>query len=179
MEYPLRDGKGTKAKSLKEFKLKNGITIGIFQGSRGDNPVLDIIIKYQGEGMRVPRTPQHLHWAVDLLIKKEHERDLTRKFVKYLSDMWDKVQPFKNKEEQQDCQLKLSNPENLNEFEELNKYGEYSIEFIAKVMELLMIQEKNGSHKAFMFKKVLDGIYNERPLFHIISGAGYGGRKSK
>jgi len=175
MEYSLRDGKGTKAKAFKEFRLPNGFIIGVFQGSRGANPSLDIIVKYKQDGKSV-RTPQHLHWAIDLLIKKEHNRDLTLRFVKFLLEMWDKVKPFKSKAEQQKCRLTISTKSNLKEFEELNQYGEYPIEFIATLLELLMIQEKTGNAKAFMFKGVLEAILEEKDIFQIVSSAGYKGR---
>lgn len=174
MEYSLRDGKDGKGKSFKEFKLKDGTVIGIFQGDRGKNSDLDIRIMYQEQGKRV-RTPQHLHWAIDLLIKKEHNKDLTLGFVKYLIDMWDRVEPFKSKEEQQKCELKLTTPEKLKPFEELNKHGEYSVEFIGHIIELLMIEEKNAE-KSFMFKGVLDSIYKGKDIFSIVSSAGYGGK---
>lgn len=175
MEYAIRNGKGTKIKAFKEFKLKDGTIIGVFQGSRGQNPDLDIIVKYQEKGKAV-RTPQHLHWAIDLLIKKEHNRELTKKFVKYLLEMWNNVRPFKTKEEQQKCELRFSNPENLKEFEELDNYGEYSVEFISRILELIMIQEKTGLAEAFMFKGVLEAIYNDKDIFSIVSSAGYGGK---
>lgn len=173
MEYPLRDGKGTHGKSFKEFKVGDTV-IGVFQGSRGKNPDLDIIVKYQERGKAV-RTPQHLHWAIDLLIKKEHDKALVREFVKYLIDMWDEVKPFRNKAEQQRCELKFTNPENLKKFKGLDRHGEYSVEFIGHIIELLMIQEKN-SDNAFMFKGVLDAIYENKEIFKIVSKAGYNGR---
>ena len=86
MEYPLRDGKRGKGRSFKEIRLRDGTVIGIFQGSRGDNPDLDIIIKYKEVEKRV-RTPKHIHWVIDILIKKSHDRELTLEFVRYLRDM--------------------------------------------------------------------------------------------
>ncbi|MCK5449973.1 hypothetical protein KAI32_03850 [Candidatus Pacearchaeota archaeon] len=74
MDYSLRDGKGGRANSIKEIKL-NGVTIGVFAGSRGWKPEHDIVIKYQEDGKRV-RTPKHIHWVIDILIKKEHNREL-------------------------------------------------------------------------------------------------------
>lgn len=174
MEYSLQDGKGTKAHSFKEFNLNDGRKIGVFQGFRGEKPELDIIIKYQEKGKQV-RTPAHLHWAIDLLIKKEHSKQLTKEFVKYLLDIWNRVQPFKSKQEQQRCELKFTNPKNLTKFEELNKYGEYSVEFIGHILELIMIQEKTGSAKAHMFKGVLEAIYNDKDIFSIVSQASYRG----
>ena len=90
--------------------------------------------------------------------------------------MWNKINPFRNKEEQQRCELKYTNPEKLREFEELNRYGEYSIEFIGHILELIMIQEKTGSVKAHMFKDTLEAIYNDKDIFSIVSKATYSGK---
>jgi len=98
LEYSLRDGEGGKGKSIKEILLSDGTIIGVFAGSRGANPDHDIIIKYQERNKRV-RTPKHIHWVIDLLIKKEHNRELTLKFMNYLRDMYDKVDGFYSKED--------------------------------------------------------------------------------
>ena len=175
MEYSKRDGKGTKAKSFKEFNLKDGRIIGVFQGSRGQNPDLDIIVKYKEKKKQV-RTPQHIHWAIDLLIKREHNKELTKKFIRYLLIIWNKIKPFKTKAEQQKCEMRFTNPENLKSFEELNQYGEYPIEFIGHILELIMIQEKTGNVKAHMFKETLEAIYEDKDIFSIVSKATYTGR---
>lgn len=164
--------RGIKLKSYYDIKLKDGTVIGVFQGSRGDNPELDMIIKYQEIGKQV-RTPQHTHWTIDLLIKKSHNKELTKKFIKFLLNMWDEIKPLKNKDEQQKSPIKIAVPEKLKEFEELNKYGEYTIEFIATVIELLMVQEKTGNIEAFMFKGVLNAIYEDKDIFSIVSAAGF------
>lgn len=169
-----REGKNVRVTSFKDIALKNGTIIGVFQGSRGESPDLDIIIKYKELKKRV-RTPQHIHWAIDLLIKKEHNKALVKEFVNYLLDVWEKIEPFKTKEEQQKCELKYTNPENLGRFEELNKYGEYTVEFIGHVLELIMIQEKTGSVKAHMFKEVLEAIRDDKDIFSIVSKATYRG----
>ena len=91
--------------AVKEIGLDYGTKIGVFEGSRGANPEHDIIIKYQEEGKRL-RTPKHIHWVIDLLIKKEHNRELTLEFMKYLREMYDKVEAFKSKEDRQVCELK-------------------------------------------------------------------------
>jgi len=75
-----RDGSQVKLRAFKEFLSKDGTVIGVFQGSYGDNPDLDIIVKYKEKGKRV-RTPKHIHWAIDLLIKKEHNPELTKEFI--------------------------------------------------------------------------------------------------
>lgn len=166
-----------KISAFKVFVLKDGTRIGIFQGTKGSNPDLDIIVKYQDKYTKsVPRTPKHIHWVIDLLIKKEHNEELTLQFIEYLYDMYDKVEPFRNKEEQQKCELKFTNPENLEKFKELNNYGQYSLEFIGHVIELLTREEKTGMEGAFMFKQVLEALKNKKDIFSIVSSATHNGR---
>ncbi len=158
--------------AFKEFHLKNGTVIGVFQGSYGNNPDLDIIVKYQERGKRI-RTPKHIHWAIDLLIKKEHRPELVKALVNYLIAMWDKVEPFSTKADQQKCELLFTNPENLAPFKELDNYGEYPVEFIGRVIELMMLEEKTGNREAFMFKGVLEAIRDDKEIFEIVSRASF------
>src|SRR3989344_5017742 len=158
MEYSLRDGKSGRAHSIKEIRLK-GVTIGVFAGSRGHNPDHDILIKYKENGKRI-RTPKHIHWVIDVLIKKEHNRELTLRFLRYLRDMYDKVNGFESKEDREKCELTETTPEKLKEFEELNDYGEYSVEFVGHLIELMIKMEKNTSpdNPARVFKELMDSI---------------------
>ena len=170
--------KQPKKTSFKEFHLKDGAVIGVFQGSRGVNADLDIVVKYKDKYTKtsVPRTPKHIHWVIDLLVKKEHNKKLTLEFIDFLLGMYDKVECFKTKEDQLLCKLNYSKPENLDKFAELNKYGEYSVEFISHVIELLSIEEKTGFKGAFMFKKVLQALKDEKDIFSIVSTATHNGR---
>jgi hypothetical protein len=174
LECSKRDGSGLKNRSFKEFITSNGTIIGVFQGSYGAQPELDILVKYQEPHKKI-RTPQHIHWAIDLLIKKEHNPELTKEFIRYLTSIWSGVEPFKSKAEQQLCQLKFSNPDNLKKFEPLNEYGEYPVDFIGTVIELLMLEEKTGHHAAFMFKGVLDALNRDEDIFTIVQRATFRG----
>lgn len=76
-------------KPIRVFNLKNGEIIGVFQGSKSKIPELDIVVKYR-DNYTSPnriRTPKHIHWVIDLLIKKEHNEKLTLDFIKYLLDI--------------------------------------------------------------------------------------------
>ena len=171
MEYSLRDGKGGRAHSIKEIKL-DGVTIGVFAGSRGHNPDHDILIKYQEEGKRV-RTPKHIHWVIDVLIKKEHNKELTLKFLKYLRDMYDRVNGFCSKEDREKCELTETTSEKLKEFEELNDYGEYSVEFVGHLIELMIKMEKNmpPEKPARVFRELMDAMVQEKEIFVVVSKA--------
>jgi hypothetical protein len=170
MEYKPRNN--SRKVSIKEIKLHDGTIIGIFEGNRGANPDHDILIKYQEEGKRL-RTPKHIHWVIDLLIKKEHNRDLTLKFMRYLREMYDRVDPFHSKEDRAKCELKETTDEKLKSFEELNNYGEYKVDFIGHLIELMIKMEKNTppDKPARVFKELMDAMINEKEIFVIVSKA--------
>jgi len=164
-------------KLVKEFKLSDGCIIWAYQGSKGNNPHLDIKICYKDRLTKgTQRTPAHIHWVIDLLIKKEHNKKLTLKFIKYLLEMWNKVEAFKNKNEQIKCKLKENSRKYYKNFKKLNQFGEYTVEFISHLIELMIIQEKTGLDNAFMFKNLLNAMLNEKDIFTIVGRARYNGR---
>lgn len=164
--------KGIEHTSIKEIKLNDGTLIGVFEGSRGHNPDHDILIKYQENGKRL-RTPKHIHWVIDLLIKKQYNRDLTLKFMKYLRDMYDRVDGFTSKDDRTKCLLKETTPEKMTPFEELNNYGEYKVEFIGHLIELMIKMEKNTPPEkpARVFRELMDAMIAEKEIFVIVSRA--------
>ena len=165
-----REGKEHVA--IKEICLNDDTVIGVFEGSRGANPDHDILIKYQENGKRL-RTPKHIHWVIDLLIKKEHNRDLTLEFMKYLRSMYDEVEPFKSKEDRTKCNLSQTTHEKLKPFQELNKFGEYKVDFIGNLIELMIKMEKNTPPEkpARVFKELMDAMIAEKEIFVIVSKA--------
>ena len=148
--------KGKEYHSIKEIKLNDGTLIGVFEGNRGANPEHDILIKYQEKDKRI-RTPKHIHWVIDLLVKKEHNRELTLRFMRYLRDMYERVEGFKSREDRQKCEFKETTKEKLKEFEDLNKHGEYTVEFIGHLIELMIKMEKNTPPEkpARVFKELM------------------------
>src|SRR3989338_7274217 len=170
-----RDGKEHIA--IKEIKLCDGTIIGVFEGSRGANPDHDILIKYQEQGKRL-RTPKHIHWVIDLLIKKEHNKKLTLDFMKYLREMYDRVEGFRSAEERSSFEFKETTTAKLKPFEELNKYGEYKVEFIGHLIELMIKMEKNipPEKPARVFRELMDAMIAEKEIFVIVSKATQVGR---
>lgn len=158
--------------AIKEIKLGDGTIIGVFAGSRGHIPKHDILIKYQEKGKRL-RTPKHIHWVIDLLIKKQHNRELTLKFMKYLRGMYDRIEGFKSKEDREKCILKETTKEKLKPFEELNNYGEYKVDFIGHLIELMIKMEKNTPPEkpARVFRELMDAMIQEKEIFVIVSKA--------
>jgi hypothetical protein len=177
MNFQPRKPKGAKERpprkfAVKEITLADGTIIGVFEGDRGYNKDHDILIRYQENKKRI-RTPKHIHWVIDLLIKKEHNKELTLEFMKYLRKMYDKVDPFCSKEDRQKCELKQTAKDKLKPFEELNKYGEYKVDFIGHLIELMIKMEKNTPPEkpARVFKELIDSLIQEKEIFVVVSKA--------
>jgi len=79
---------------IKHWKTDNVTEVAIYQGSRGENPDIDFIVKYKEEGKRL-RTPSHTHWIVDLLVKSEVSKDNLLSFVNDMIKIYDEAVPFK------------------------------------------------------------------------------------
>lgn len=177
MNYQPRKKKGEsisppRKHAIKEIFLGDGTIIGVFEGDRGYIKDHDIVIKYKEHGKKI-RTPKHIHWVIDLLVKKEHNKDLTLRFMRYLRNMYERVDAFKSKEDRTECEIKETNKDKLKEFEELNKYGEYKVEFIGHLIELMIKMEKNThpSKPAKVFKELMDAMIAEKEIFVIVSKA--------
>ena len=160
--------------SIREFDVDDAHTIiAMFQGDRGLNPELDIIVRYIQRGKRL-RTPKHIHWAIDLLIKKEHKATLTKEFVEYLIGLYDRVDPFFSIDDRIKRTLVSDiEKQTMNSFQYLSAFGEYSIEFTCYIFELIAIQEKTSNPNAFMFRDALSAILEDKEIFQIVSAATY------
>ena len=149
--------------------------LGIYKGALSD---FDILLKYRqkedGKWSRI-RTPKHIHWAVDMLIKHYSEPHETDLLLDSLLKQWEQTVPLESKEDQEH----MLSPERLladvnDEAEKYNKLadkGEYSVKFLILIAKLLMVQEKTNRHDAYMFKNLLEKLKEHRNIFEIVSTA--------
>lgn len=149
--------------------------LGIYKGALSD---FDILLKYRqkedGKWSRI-RTPKHIHWAVDMLIKHYSEPHETDLLLGSLLKQWEQTVPLESKEDQEH----LLSPERLladvnDEAEKYNKLAdkdEYSVKFLVLIAKLLMVQEKTNRHDAYMFKNLLEKLKEHRNIFEIVSTA--------
>lgn len=149
--------------------------LGIYKGTLSD---YDILLKYrQKEGDRWSRirTPKHIHWAVDMLIKHYSEPHETDLLLESLLSLWEQTTPLESKEDQDKLLSSAKLLEDVNE--EAQKYsklagkGEYSVKFLILIAKLLMVQEKTNRHDAYMFKNLLQELKEHRNIFEIVSTA--------
>ena len=162
-------------KPIEVFLVNGSFIVGVYKGSLSK---YDILVKYRqkhGDSWSRIRTPKHIHWAVDILIKMNTKNKETEKFLDFLIKVWENVKPIKNEKDRKEY-LKIENllKENKNKiisYEELSKHGEYSINFLILLAKLLMIQEKTNLETAYMFKNLLDALKDGGDIFKIVSTA--------
>ncbi len=147
------------------YITSDGVKIYCEQGKKSKH---DFKVRYKEPNKRL-RTPKHVHVIIDLYMKLARNEILTLSFVDYIiSNIIKKIKP--NKEFPP--KLQIFNKEGIKEFEELNDFGVYSIEFLLVVIELIMIQEvtnyPTGTLNLRLFQTFLG---NHDDLFRVVSAA--------
>jgi hypothetical protein len=166
---------GGNKKAIIEFVFTEYV-IYVFQGNLSQ---FDIVIKYRKDGTRI-RTPKHIHWVVDILMKMQGNEALTKLYLRAIQNCWNTCTPLANNDYATLKSL-IENGEKGIEIEkyfDLNAFGEYDVEFLYVLMELLAVQEKTNRADAYMFGNIIEELLDaDRDLFKIISTAGFGGRR--
>ena len=175
--------KGIIQNPIRVFQVNDNTIIAVYKGSLSP---FDILIKYRqklenGKWSRI-RTPKHIHWTVDILMKMQTFKELTQEFLGFFIDIWNKTTPIQNEQERQSLDLKALlniSKEEIERFKELSKKGEYSVKFLILLAKLLMVQEKTNRADAYMFRKVLDGLKMGKDLFSVLSTATFRSGRAK
>jgi len=172
---------GTHHIPIKTFQVNDSTILAVYKGSLSP---LDILIKYRqklrdGRWSNI-RTPKHIHWVVDILMKMQSYKELTEEFIGFFINVWHETVPLSSEHERSSLDLgailSLSEKE-ITKFSQLSHKGEYSVKFLILLAKLLMIQEKTNRADAYMFKRVLDGLKEGKDLFRILATASLGGRR--
>ena len=160
---------------LVQFPVNDHFQIGIFQGKLSK---FDILIKYKqliNGKWSDPQTPKHIHWAVDVLIKQHENPEATQKFLNFLLDYWNSVQPIRTNDERNKLLdvsiLKSEVDKEAKNYEALAEKGEYSVKFLLLLAKLLMYQEKTNYPEAYMFKRLLEQLKDSPDIFSVVSTA--------
>ena len=145
------------------YTTQHNVQIMVDPGSKSDN---DFIVRYREPGKRV-RTPKHIHLVVDIFAKKTGNKDLTNQFIDRIIYIIEHMKPS----ETYPPKLQHFSLSDSQIFSPLNAFGEYEVEFLMVVAELIMIQEKtnypNGKLNLNIFHKMRDG----EDIFSIVSAA--------
>jgi hypothetical protein len=150
------------------YTTLNGTIVGVEPGTKSPH---DFRVKYRETGKR-ERTPKHMHVVIDLLMKSVGNEKLTRQLLDHiLVGIIDKVIPASS----YPPRLQVFQSSQASRFAGLNAYGEYPVDFLLSVIELIQIQEKsnypNGTLNRTLFALIRDGA----DLFSIVSAATFRG----
>ncbi len=74
-------------KSIMDIKVNDSYTIYVFKGSLSPN---DIVVQYSKNGGRA-RTPKHIHWVIDMLLKEQKNHKDVISFIKCMQKTWDEI----------------------------------------------------------------------------------------
>ncbi|MCL2438138.1 MAG: hypothetical protein FWC99_03475 [Coriobacteriia bacterium] len=155
--------------------------LGVYQGNLSQH---DILLRYKqkdasGKWSRL-RTPKHIHWTVDVLIKLNEDESETKRFLDFLIRHWQHTQPIMTASERDDLlnvtTLLAEVQGEAEHYKSLSAIGEYSVKFLFLVAKLLMVQEKTNRADAYMFGKVLDKLKDDDDIFSVIHAATFRGR---
>lgn len=157
--------------------INNTYILGVYQGTFSN---YDLLLRYRqkdensSSGWSRIRTPKHIHWAVDSIIKMNVNYEETKNFISFLIELWDnKIKPLTTDEERNILlnvdELKKEANNEASKYPKLANKGEYSIKFLYLIAKLLMIQEKTNLSTAFMFRSLLKALEEHKDIYKIVS----------
>ncbi len=163
-------------------KVNESFILAVYQGEISE---YDILIKYRqkkGDKWSKIRTPKHVHWAVDMLIKMYADNQKTKDFLNFLIKYWNETKPIKSDDDRENIlnidYLLGSIETEYTKYEDLGTHGEYSIRFLVLLARLLILQEKTNLEDAYMFRRLLDALKAGEDIYKVISIASHtGGRR--
>lgn len=145
------------------YTTDDGVEIIIKPGKKSD---YDFIVKYHEPGKR-KRTPKHIHLIIDLYMKKENNEDKTMELVEHIINMISNIEEIHS----YPPSLQFFKEEQIGYFSDLEGYGEYSVEFLLVVTELIMIQEKTNYPTGTMNLKIFKKFREGADIFSVVSAA--------
>jgi len=120
------------------YTTKTNVQIGVYPGRKPESPY-DFIVKFREPGKR-ERTPAHVHLIVEMYVKYAHNPSLTLQLKEHILKMFTQIKPINSFPPS----LQFFRPEHIEPFKDLDKVGEFTVEFLLVVTELMAIQEKTN-----------------------------------
>ena len=135
------------------YKTQRGVEIIVEPGEKSE---FDFKVRYREPGKRI-RTPKHIHFIIDLYLKKAGNKNLTLEFVKKLLEMLSNLKISK----EFPPKFQEFSKQSFSQFSSLDQYGEYSVDFLAAIFDLIMIQEKTNYPDGTINRKLFEAFLNE------------------
>lgn len=120
------------------YTTKSNVQIGVYPGRKPESPH-DFIVRFREPNKR-ERTPGHVHSIVEMYVKYAYNPTLTLKLKDHILTMLSQIEPVNSFPPN----LQFFKPEHIEPFKDLDKVGEFNVEFLLVVTELMAIQEKTN-----------------------------------
>lgn len=151
------------------YKTQNGVEIFVEKGIKTQSPY-DFRVRFREPGKR-DRTPTHVHIIVEMYVKNAFNSSLTHELRNHILNIFSQIQSINY----YPPKLQLFNPEHVNKFIELDKVGEFTVEFLLVVTELIMIQEKTNYPQGSLTQR-LYADFGVKDRFSVIQSAVFRGK---
>lgn len=123
------------------YTTKRNVKIAVYPGKKPESPY-DFIVRFQEPNKR-ERTPAHVHLIVEMYVKHAYNPLLTLKLRDHILKMFEQIKPINYFPPS----LQYFKPHHVEPFKELDRVGEFTVEFLLVVTELMAIQEKTNYPK--------------------------------
>ena len=123
------------------------------------------MVKFREPNKR-ERTPAHVHLIVEMYVKYAHNPSLTLKLKDHILTMLSQIKPI----DSFPPTLQVFKPEHTGPFKDLDKVGEFTVEFLLIVTELMAIQEKTN-YPAGSLTESLYKAFGVKDRFSVIQKA--------
>lgn len=123
------------------YTTSRGVEIRVYPGRKQQSPH-DFIVRFKEPGKK-ERTPRHVHIIVEMYVKHAYNPELTMQLRDHILKMFAHIQPV----DHFPPTLQFFKDEHIEPFRELDNVGEFTVEFLLVVTELIGIQEKTNYPK--------------------------------
>ena len=152
------------------YTTKTNVRFEVYPGSKKQS-LYDFIVKFRESGKR-ERTPAHVHLIVEMYVKHAFNPSLTLKLKEHILTMLNQIKPVTSFPPA----LQFFRPEHVEPFKELDKVGEFTVEFLLIAIELVAIQEKTN----YPTGTVTENLYKNfgtKDRFSVIQSSVWKGKK--
>lgn len=150
------------------YTTKSGVEIFVEKGKKPQSPY-DFRVRFREPGKR-ERTPTHVHLIVEMYVKNAFNPKLTLELKNHILDVFSKIQPINY----YPPHLQVFEPKHITPFTDLDRVGEFSVEFMLVTTELIMIQEKTNYPRGSLTQR-LYADFGVKDRFSVIQSAVFRG----
>jgi len=150
------------------YTTQSGVEIFVEKGKKAQSPY-DFRVRFREPGKR-ERTPTHVHLIVEMYVKNAFNPKLTLELKNHILDVFSKIQPINY----YPPHLQIFKTEHVEPFVDLDKVGEFSVEFMLVTTELIMIQEKTNYPRGSLTQRLYSD-FGVKDRFSVIQSAVFRG----